>query len=124
MTHSNNTTDEDPSTATAHATTDGDDRAPVEDPNTATASATADGDDHPSRAEESAAWFATSALRLGIALIGLVLLMVALGQIVGVDFLALFGEVLASSVGRWIIVAVVALAIISFAIHGFGRRAR
>lgn len=104
MAHSNNTKDEDPSTSTAHAT--------------------ADGDDHAAQAEESAAWFATSALRIGIALIGLVLLMVALGQIAGVDFLEMFSEVLASSVGRWLVVAVVAMVIISFAIHGFGRRAR
>jgi len=81
---------------------------------------TADDDDDPP-GDETAGWFAVSALRIGLALIGLVLLLVALGQIAGVNFIEMFVEVLATPVGRWLVVAFVALLIISFAVHGFGR---
>jgi hypothetical protein len=88
---------------------------------TATAHATADDADDPPPGEEAAGWFATSALRIGLAMIGLVLLLVALGQIAGVNFLELFADVLASPIGRWLVVAFVALLILSFAVRGFGR---
>jgi hypothetical protein len=87
---------------------------------TVTATATSDDGDGPAQ-NEAAGWFAASALRIGLALVGFVLLLVALGQIAGVNFLEMFAEVLASPVGRWLVVAVVALLIISFAVQGFGR---
>jgi hypothetical protein len=91
-----------------------------EQESTATAHATADDDDEPA-GNDTAEWFAMSTLRIGLAFIGLVLLLVALGQLAGVNFVELFVEVLATPVGRWLVVAVVALLILSFAVHGFGR---
>jgi hypothetical protein len=91
-----------------------------EQESTATAQVTADDGDQPP-GNDTAGWFAMSALRFGIVLIGLVLLLVALGQIAGVNFLELFADVLATPVGRWIVVAFVAVLIVSFAVHGFDR---
>jgi hypothetical protein len=87
---------------------------------TTTTATVSDDDDQPS-GEEAAGWFARSTLRIGLALIGVVVLIVALGQIAGVDFFGMIADVLATSIGRWIAVAALALVIISFAIHGFGR---
>jgi hypothetical protein len=88
---------------------------------TTTTATVNDDDEDPPPGDEAAGWFAMSALRIGLALIGLVVLLVALGQIAGVDFIGMLADVLATSIGRWIAVAVLALVIISFAIHGFGR---
>lgn len=58
-------------------------------------------------------WFTEVATRVGIALIGLVLLLFALGQAFDVEILAAFGQALSSEVGRWLIVAAIAVAIIA-----------
>jgi polyferredoxin len=74
-------------------------------------------------AEEGTDWFASSALRLGLVLIGVVILLFALGQAVGIDFIGMFGDVLATNFGRWLAVAFFALLIIVVAMRGFASRA-
>lgn len=71
------------------------------------------------------AWFAETTARTGLALIGLVLLLFALGQAIGVDLLGAVAEALTSQTGRWLVVAFFAvLLIVGAAKWGFGRRRR
>lgn len=67
-------------------------------------------------------WFASSALRIGLVMIGFFLLLAALGQLSGIDILGVTTELLATDVGRWLLVAVVAMAIIAVGVHGFSGR--
>lgn len=60
-------------------------------------------------------WVTETAFRAGIAIIGVVLLLFALGQAVGADFLGMFAAALSSQVGRWLAVAVFALFVIAAA---------
>lgn len=66
-------------------------------------------------------WFAASSLRIGLALVGLFLLLAALGQLSGIDLIGLGANLLNTGVGRWLLVAVVAIALIVVAVHGFDR---
>lgn len=62
--------------------------------------------------EEITEKFTFTFLRLGVAIIGLVLLVFALGEIVGVDMFSVFGNILSSRVGQWLIVAIFGLGLI------------
>lgn len=77
-------------------------------------------------AEDGAAdWVAVSTFRIALAILGLVLLLFGLGRVVGVDFLQLVADAMATPMGRWLAVAVVGLVLIGIAARGFGRaRAR
>lgn len=77
-------------------------------------------DSKPPLGDGAAGWFAASTLRVGLALIGIVLLLFALGQVAGLDLLGLVAEALSSEVGRWLLVAFFALLIIAVAVRGFG----
>ncbi|WP_396612897.1 hypothetical protein ACH9L7_06410 [Haloferax sp. S1W] len=81
-----------------------------------------DGDGLSPPSDAFTGWFASSTLRLGLVLVGFFLLLAALGQLSGVDILGLTAELLGTDVGRWLLVAVVALALISVAVHGFTGR--
>ncbi len=70
--------------------------------------------------EDAAGWVAASTLRVGLALVGLVLLLFALGQVAGLDLLGMVVDALSSPVGRWLVVAFFALVIIAIAARGFG----
>lgn len=63
-------------------------------------------------------WFASSTIRLGLVLVGVFLLVVALGHLSGIDIPGLTAELLGTDVGRWPLVAVVAIALIAVAVHG------
>lgn len=67
-------------------------------------------------------WFASSALRFGLVLVGVFLLLAALGQLSGIDILGETAELLGSEVGRWLLVVVVAIALIAIAVNGFSGR--
>lgn len=67
-------------------------------------------------------WVAESALRIGLAFVGFVLLVYALGRAVGIDLLDIVADALLSTVGRWLVVAFFALVLILFALQGFGER--
>lgn len=67
-------------------------------------------------------WLAESALRIGLALVGLVLLVYALGRAVGVDLIDIVVDALLSPIGRWLVVAFFALLLIVVAQRGFSNR--
>lgn len=67
-------------------------------------------------------WFASSTFRIGLVLVGVFLLLAALGQLSGIDILGGTVDLLGTEVGRWLLVAVVAIALIAVAVHGFGGR--
>ena len=58
---------------------------------------------------------ADTALRMGLAIVGFVLLLFALGQAVGFDMLYLVADALSSQTGRWLLVALFALLLIALA---------
>jgi hypothetical protein len=72
--------------------------------------------------EKTAGWIASGVVRLGLAIVGVVLLLFAAGRIAGIDLLELTVEVLTSSIGRWIVLALVALVLIVVAVRGFSGR--
>lgn len=84
---------------------------------TVDARATADAD---TGDEDVGEWFAASTLRIGLAIIGIFLLLFALGQAVGVPLLGMVADALATRVGRWLAVAVFALLLIVVAMRGVG----
>lgn len=65
-------------------------------------------------------WFAASMLRMGLAVVGFLLLLAALGQLSGLDLIGMGAEAINTDVGRWVIVAVVAVGLIVAAVYGFG----
>lgn len=79
-------------------------------------------DDRPG--DDVAGWFAASTLRVALAFVGIVLLLFALGQAVGLDLLGMVADALATEVGRWMLVAVFALVLILLAVRGFGTASR
>lgn len=71
------------------------------------------------RAEHAGEWFAESTLRIALGVFGFVLLLFALGQAVGIDLLGMVVDALSTQMGRWLVVAFFALAIIVVAVRGF-----
>ncbi|MFC6732204.1 MULTISPECIES: hypothetical protein [unclassified Haladaptatus] len=65
-----------------------------------------------------ASWFANTAIRVGVVLIGFVLLLFALGQAVGANLLGMVAEALSSQTGQWLVVAFFALLLIGAAQRG------
>lgn len=66
-------------------------------------------------------WFAMSALRIGLVVIGFVVLLFALGQAVGLNLLGMAADALTTQMGRWLLVAVFGLLLIALALRGFDR---
>lgn len=87
---------------------------------------TDDTTDEPERepvAERSAGALLTrTVLRVGLAVLGIVLLLFALGQAFGVDLLGPAAALLATETGRWLAVALLALVLISVAASGWRSR--
>ena len=71
------------------------------------------------RTERAGEWFAESTLRIALAVFGFVLLLFALGQAVGIDLLGMVVDALTTRMGRWLVVAFFALAIILISVRGF-----
>ena len=72
--------------------------------------------------EDTTRWLASGIVRLGLAIVGVVLLLFAAGRIAGIDLLEMVLEVLTSSIGRWILLAFVALVLLAVAVRGFSSR--
>lgn len=64
--------------------------------------------------------FASAAVRWGIGVVGVVHVLFALGQAVGLGLLGMFGEALGSRTGRWLVVAVFGLFLVAVARRGIG----
>ncbi len=69
--------------------------------------------ERPGALERMSSWFAEAALRSGLALVGFVLLLFALGQAVGFDLLGVVADALTSQTGQWLVVALFAVFIIA-----------
>lgn len=72
--------------------------------------------------ERISTWFASVAVRTGLAVIGLVVVVFALGQAVGVNLLGMAAEAVTSQTGRWLVVAFFGLLLIGAAQHGLTQR--
>lgn len=70
--------------------------------------------------ESATQWFASTAVRIGLTLIGVVVLLFALGQAVGLPLLELATEALTSQTGQWLVVAFFAILLIGAAQKGLG----
>ena len=62
---------------------------------------------------------ATSTVRLGLFVLGVLLLLYAVGQAVGFDVLAMASDALDTQEARWLIVAFFALVLITLSFRGF-----
>lgn len=62
-------------------------------------------------------WFATAAMRWGVILFGIVLMLFALGQAAGTNILGPILDAMTSQTGIWLLVALFALALIAAAIR-------
>lgn len=71
--------------------------------------------------EESgmAEWFAVTTLRVGLTLVGLLLLLFALGQAFAIDLIGLVVAALADPTAQWLVIALFGLAIIFVAQRAF-----
>ena len=71
-----------------------------------------------SRTDAVSDWFADAAIRAGLMVIGVVLLLFALGQAVGLPLLELASAALTSQTGQWLVVAFFAVLLIGAAQRG------
>lgn len=69
--------------------------------------------------QSATGWVAASALRVAFALVGFVLLLAAIGQLSGFDLIGLVADGLQTSIGLWIVVALVAIVLLAVGIRGF-----
>ena len=72
--------------------------------------------------EESVELIAASMLRVGLLFLGAVIVLFAVGQLVGVDLLAMLSDVFDTREARWLTVAFFGLVLITMALRGFRRR--
>ena len=71
------------------------------------------------RSEEAVEAIASSTIRIGLAILGILLLLYAVGQAVGVDALGMVSSALDTPEARWLVVAFFALVLIAVALRGF-----
>lgn len=64
-------------------------------------------------------WLAASALRIMLALVGVFLLLAALGQLSGLDLFGITATAITSTIGRWLIVTAIGVVLIVAAVYGF-----
>lgn len=75
-------------------------------------------DERAGRVERTTDWIASTAVRAGLTVIGVVLLLFALGQAVGLPLLELVTAALTSQTGQWLVVAFFAVLLIGAAQRG------
>ena len=69
--------------------------------------------------EDTVELIATSTVRLGLLVLGIILLLYSIGQAAGFDVLGLISQALDTPEARWLIVAFFALILITIALRGF-----
>lgn len=69
--------------------------------------------------EDAVEAIATSTVRLALLVLGLILLLYAVGQAAGFDVLAMISEALDTPAARWLLVAFFALVLITISLRGF-----
>ena len=70
--------------------------------------------------EDAVEVVAASTVRVLLGVLGVLLLLFAIGQVVGVDAMAMLSDALATPEARWMLVALFAIVMIVLAIRGFG----
>lgn len=75
-----------------------------------------------SRRDESVEFVATSTVRIGFLALGFLILLYAVGQIVGLNLLAMLSSALDTPEVRWTIVAIFGVVLIVLAFRGFTSR--
>jgi hypothetical protein len=80
--------------------------------NTAANGATAQNARQPSLGEEIAGWFTETIVRAVVAVFGIALLLLAIGQIFGANVLGAVAEFMTSGIGGWLLVGFLALMLI------------
>lgn len=55
--------------------------------------------------EQVASWFTETLVRTAVAVFGVALVLLALGQIAGIELLQIVGDFLTSSIGAWLLIA-------------------
>ena len=70
--------------------------------------------------EDAVEAVASSTVRVLLGVLGILLLLFAIGQVVGVDAMAMLSDALATQEARWMLVALFAIVMIALAIRGFG----
>lgn len=65
---------------------------------------------------------ADTTLRMMLLFLGVVVLLFAIGQVMGIDVLAMASDALDNEEARWIVVALFALILIAISLRGFGLR--
>ena len=87
------------------------------DPFDAERSDDSDGDGDASKTHENAmaGWFASTAIRWMLVVVGFVLLLFALGQAFNTPLLGWVADAATSETGRWLVVALIAIALIAIA---------
>ncbi|TYL40611.1 hypothetical protein CV102_03315 [Natronococcus pandeyae] len=63
------------------------------------------------------AWMASTVVQTIVVLVGLAVVLFAVGQAVGADLLGMVGEALATHTGQWLAVAVIALIVVGAALR-------
>ena len=76
-------------------------------------------DRNPDRSDDAVSLVASSTVRIGLLILGVILLLYAAGQAMGMDVLAMISEQLDTQEIRWLIVAFFALVMITVALRGF-----
>lgn len=71
------------------------------------------------RGDDAVEAIATSTVRLALLVLGLILLLYAIGQAVGFDVLAMMSDALDTPEARWLLVAFFALVLITISLRGF-----
>lgn len=67
----------------------------------------------------TAEWFAMTTLRVGLTLVGLLLLLFALGQAFAIDLIGIAAAALTNPTGQWLVVALFGLALVFVAQRAF-----
>lgn len=67
-----------------------------------------------------AGWFSEAILRVTVAFIGIALVLLAAGQLLGLELFSMFADVLTSAIGQWLIVAFIGLLLIIAASKHWG----
>ena len=75
-------------------------------------------DETTGRPNRIAEWLASTTVWAGVGGIGIVLLLFALGKAVGIPLLSMAAEAVSSQTGRWLVVALFALALVGLAERG------
>lgn len=109
-------------------------RDPNEPPDDGDRAGRSRGEDQPQKTEQGArsrqsqpavmtrlaGWFSEAILRVTVAIIGIALVLLATGQLLGLNLYSMFADLLTSTIGQWLFVAFIGLLLIGAATKHWG----